>query len=65
MIRLRDVQKRYSRGEQSVLACAVDSLEIAAGEQVALIGSHVRKDEEELDALIGDAGGGVAQVGTD
>ena len=38
MIRLRDVQKRYSRGEQSVLACAVDSLEIAAGEQVALIG---------------------------
>ncbi len=38
MIRLRDVQKRYSLGEQSVLACAVDSLEIAAGEQVALIG---------------------------
>ena len=38
MIHLRDVQKSYSRGEQSVLACAVDRLDIAAGEQVALIG---------------------------
>jgi ABC-type lipoprotein export system ATPase subunit len=38
MIHLRDVQKSYSRGEQSVLACAVDRLEIAPGEQVALVG---------------------------
>lgn len=38
MIHLRDVQKSYSRGEQSVLACAVDRLDIEAGEQVALIG---------------------------
>jgi ABC-type lipoprotein export system ATPase subunit len=38
MIHLCDVEKSYSRGEQSVLACAVDRLEIGAGEQVALIG---------------------------
>ena len=28
MIHLRDVKKSYSRGEQSVLACAVDRLDI-------------------------------------
>lgn len=38
MIHLRDVQKSYSRGEHAVLACAVDRLDIEAGEQVALIG---------------------------
>ena len=38
MIHLRDVHKSYSRGEQAVLACAVDRLDIEAGEQVALIG---------------------------
>ena len=38
MIHLRDVQKSYSRGKQSVLACAVDRLDIQTGEQVALIG---------------------------
>ncbi|MFK7741502.1 MAG: ABC transporter ATP-binding protein [Planctomycetota bacterium] len=38
MIHLRQVRKSYSRGEQSVLACAVDRLEISAGEQVALVG---------------------------
>jgi putative ABC transport system ATP-binding protein len=38
MIHLRDVRKSYRQGQRSVLACAVDHLEIAAGEQVALIG---------------------------
>ncbi len=38
MIKLRDVRKSYRQGERSLLACAVDHLEIAAGEQVALIG---------------------------
>ncbi len=38
MIRLHDVEKSYRQGERAVLACAVDHLEIAAGEQVALIG---------------------------
>lgn len=38
MIHLRDVSKSYSRGEQAVLACAVDGLDVEAGEQVALIG---------------------------
>jgi ABC-type lipoprotein export system ATPase subunit len=38
MIHLRDVQKSYSRGDQTVLACAVDRLDIESGEQVALIG---------------------------
>lgn len=38
MIHLRSVEKSYSRGEQRVLACAVDRLDIQAGEQVALIG---------------------------
>jgi ABC-type lipoprotein export system ATPase subunit len=38
MIQLRNVQKIYSRGGHTVLACAVDRLDIQAGEQVALIG---------------------------
>lgn len=38
MIHLRDVQKSYSRGEQQVVACAVSALDVAAGEQVALVG---------------------------
>jgi ABC-type lipoprotein export system ATPase subunit len=38
MIRLRDVHKGYSQGDHDVVACAVDALEIGAGEQVALIG---------------------------
>ena len=38
MIHLRDVTKSYSRGEQAVLACAVDRLDIDSGEQVALVG---------------------------
>ena len=38
MIHLRDISKSYSRGEQAVLACAVDRLDVEAGEQVALIG---------------------------
>jgi len=38
MIRLRDVHKSYRQGDHEVVACAVDALEIGAGEQVALIG---------------------------
>jgi ABC-type lipoprotein export system ATPase subunit len=38
MIHLHNVQKSYSRGGHTVLACAVDQLDIGAGEQVALIG---------------------------
>lgn len=38
MIHLRHVEKRYARGNESVLACAVDRLDIQAGEQVALVG---------------------------
>ena len=38
MIHLRDVSKSYSRAEQTVLACAVDRLDVEAGEQVALVG---------------------------
>jgi ABC-type lipoprotein export system ATPase subunit len=38
MIRLRDVQKSYPLGPQRVIACEVAQLEIADGEQVALIG---------------------------
>ena len=38
MIRLRDVHKSYRQGDHDVVACAVDALEIGAGEQVALIG---------------------------
>ena len=38
MIRLLDVQKSYRQGDHDVMACAVDRLEIGAGEQVALIG---------------------------
>jgi ABC-type lipoprotein export system ATPase subunit len=38
MIHLRHVEKRYARGSESVLACAVDRLDIQKGEQVALVG---------------------------
>ncbi|MBL9076561.1 MAG: ABC transporter ATP-binding protein [Planctomycetes bacterium] len=38
MIRLRDVQKSYAAGTGRVVACAVSQLDIAAGEQVALVG---------------------------
>lgn len=38
MIHLRHVEKSYARGTEAVLACAVDRLDIAAGEQVALVG---------------------------
>lgn len=38
MIHLRNVTKSYARGAESVLACAVDSLDIDKGEQVALVG---------------------------
>lgn len=38
MIRLRNVKKSYRQGERSVLACAVDRLDVEAGEQVALVG---------------------------
>jgi len=38
MIQLRNVEKRYARGSESVLACAVDRLDIQKGEQVALVG---------------------------
>jgi ABC-type lipoprotein export system ATPase subunit len=38
MIRLRRVQKSYPVGERRVVACEVEQLEVADGEQVALIG---------------------------
>lgn len=38
MIEIRDLQKSYRRGEESVLACDVSELTIAAGECVALVG---------------------------
>lgn len=38
MIRIRDLVKRYARGQETVLACAVDRLDVAEGEQVALVG---------------------------
>ncbi|GDY03274.1 ABC transporter ATP-binding protein [Planctomycetota bacterium] len=38
MIRLREVQKSYRQGERTTVACEVTSLDIAAGEHVALIG---------------------------
>ena len=38
MIRLRDVRKTYPLGDREVVACEVDRLDVAAGEQVALVG---------------------------
>ncbi|MBL8754216.1 MAG: ABC transporter ATP-binding protein, partial [Planctomycetes bacterium] len=38
MIHLRSVTKSYRRGAESVLACAVDRLDVESGEQVALVG---------------------------
>jgi putative ABC transport system ATP-binding protein len=38
MIRLRDVVKTYRQGEAAVTACEVSALDVADGEQLALIG---------------------------
>ncbi len=38
MIRLRDVYKSYPLGDRRVVACEVAALDVAAGEQVALVG---------------------------
>jgi ABC-type lipoprotein export system ATPase subunit len=38
MIHLRDVEKSYTRGAETVLACSVSALDVEAGEQVALVG---------------------------
>ena len=38
MIEIRDVEKRYARGGEVVIACRVPELDIQAGEQVALVG---------------------------
>jgi putative ABC transport system ATP-binding protein len=38
MIRIRDLIKSYTRGDESVLACDVTKLDIKTGEQVALVG---------------------------
>ena len=65
MIHLRDVQKSYSSGEQAVLACAVDRLDIEAGEQVALIGRSGTGKTTLLHILAGilRADSGVVEVG--
>lgn len=38
MIKIRELTKTYSRGEESVVACDVSELTISHGEQVALVG---------------------------
>jgi len=38
MIRIRDLSKTYIRGDESVVACDVRALDVATGEQVALVG---------------------------
>ena len=38
MIQIHHVTKSYSRGDESVMACDVDELEVHRGEQIALIG---------------------------
>lgn len=38
MIELRNVRKTYRQGETELVACAVDALDVGAGEQVALVG---------------------------
>ncbi|MEZ5988997.1 MAG: ABC transporter ATP-binding protein [Planctomycetota bacterium] len=39
MIRIRDLHKSYRRGDERVAACAIASLDIAGGAQVALMGA--------------------------
>jgi putative ABC transport system ATP-binding protein len=38
MIELRHVRKTYRQGDNELVACAVEALDVAAGEQVALVG---------------------------
>lgn len=60
MIHLTDVEKRYRHGDQQVLACAVDRLDIVAGEQVALFGRGTGHDARlRAEALLQQLGSGV------
>jgi putative ABC transport system ATP-binding protein len=38
MIRIRDLEKIYRRGTETVIACSVTALDVEQGEQVALVG---------------------------
>lgn len=53
MIRVRDLSKSYRRGHESVLACRVARLDVAAGEQVALIGRSGTGKSTLLNILAG------------
>ncbi|HMQ20965.1 MAG TPA: ATP-binding cassette domain-containing protein, partial [Planctomycetota bacterium] len=38
MIEIHDLEKTYTRAGESIVACKVDELRVAAGEQVAIVG---------------------------
>lgn len=53
MIAVRNLIKTYRRGSEKVVACRVDQLDVAAGEQVALIGRSGSGKSTLLNILAG------------
>lgn len=53
MIRVRDLEKSYRRGNETVVACHVAALDVARGEQLALIGRSGTGKSTVLNAIAG------------
>jgi putative ABC transport system ATP-binding protein len=53
MIAVRNLVKTYRRGPETVVACRVDHLDVAAGEQVALVGRSGSGKSTLLNVLAG------------